>query len=164
MRNALLLCGLITLSPSVALGETVNVPAPAPYSYESSSVRQLKVRGSYGRYITFIGRTSNSWQGTDGYYNPGNPGYVSCTGYGGWTTCRRIGYVPPSYTPGTSGGAENRYFRYDLDCVDGTFDRKGDRLQGIRMRGWLSVTEDPVALMVARRYCPSIHSLPYYSD
>ena len=139
---------------------TVDVTAPSPYSYEDSSVKQLKIRGSYGRYITFIGRSTNSWQGTNGYYNPGNSGYVQCNSYGYSTTCNRVGYVAPSYTPGTSGGSSNRHYRYELDCKDGTFDRKGDRAQGIRKKGWMSVLEDPTALAVARKYCPVISSLP----
>ena len=139
---------------------TVNVQTPSPYSYEDSSVRQLKIRGQYGRYITFIGRSTNSCHGTNATYNPGNDGYVQCNSYGYSTTCNRVGYVAPSYTPGTSGGSSNRNYRYELDCKDGTFDRKGDRARGIRKKGWMSVMEDPTALAVARKYCPIISSLP----
>ena len=102
----------------------------------------------------------NSWQGTSGYYNPGSSGYVQCNSFGYSTTCNRVGYVAPSYTPGIRGGSVNRYYRYELDCKDGTFDRKGDRVQGIRRKGWMSVVEDPTALTVARKYCPIISSLP----
>ena len=139
---------------------TVNVSRPSQYSYEDSSVRQLKIRGKYGRYITFVGRSTNSWQGTNGNYNPGSQGYVQCNSIGYSTTCNRIGYVAPSYTPGRSGGSSNRHYRYELDCKDGTFDRKGDRARGIRKKGWMSVMEDPTALAVARKYCPMISTLP----
>ena len=102
----------------------------------------------------------NSWQGTSGYYNPGSSGYVQCNSFGYSTTCNRVGYVAPSYTPGIRGGSVNRHYRYELDCKDGSFDRKGDRVQGIRRKGWMSVVEDSTALTVARKYCPIISSLP----
>ena len=147
-------------APKPVEAGTVNVRRPSQYSYEDSTVRQLKIRGKYGRYITFVGRSTNSWHGTPGYYNPGSEGSVSCYSYGYSTTCNRVGYVAPSYTPGTRGGSSNRHYRYDLDCKDGTFDRKGDHAQGIRKKGWMSVLEDPTALAVARKYCPIISSLP----
>ena len=148
------------LIPVPAKSGTVNVTTPSPYSYRDTSVKQLKVRGKYGRYITFTGRSTNSWQGTSGNFNPGNDGYVSCTSYGSSTTCNRIGYVAPSYTPGTRGGSANKNYRYELDCRDMTFDRKGDRARGIRKKGWMSVSEDPTATAVAERYCPVISTLP----
>ena len=58
-------------NPIPAEAGTVDVTAPSPHSYGDSSVRQLKTWESCGRYITFIGRSTNSWQGTNGYYNPG---------------------------------------------------------------------------------------------
>ena len=138
----------------------VNVTAPSTFSYEDTSVKQLKIRGQYGRYITFRGRSTNSWEGTSGSYNSGSQGTVSCTSYGNSTSCNRTGYVAPSYTPGTSGGSTNRSYRYELDCRDMTFDRKGDRAKGIRKRGWMPVYEDPTASAVAEKYCPMISTLP----
>ena len=38
--------------------ETVAVSNPAPFSYEEETVKPLKIRGKYGRYLTFKGRTS----------------------------------------------------------------------------------------------------------
>ena len=152
--------GLPLLTALPASSGTVNVETPSTYSHQDTSVRQLKIRGRYGRYITFIGRSTNSWQGTSGYYNPGSQGSVSCSTYGSYTSCNRIGYVAPSYSPGTVGGSANRNYVYELDCRDLTFDRKGDKARGIRKRGWMSVLEDPTANAVAQRYCPIIDSLP----
>ena len=47
------------------------------FTYRKSTIRQLKIRGSYGRYITFWGRSVNDYSGTPGYYNPGSPGSIA---------------------------------------------------------------------------------------
>jgi hypothetical protein len=119
------------------LADIVDAPAPSQYNYNSATVKQLKVRNEYGRYITFAGKTNNSWRGTAGYCNPT---------YGCY--------------PGSASGSENRDFVYQLDCRDLTFDRKGDKARGIRKKGWASVNTDPVAEAVAREYCPQIETLP----
>ena len=146
---------------------TVNVAQPDPYNYDPDSVMQLKIRGSYGRYLTFIGKTVNTYTGTSGYMTPGSPGSVRCTtspGFGAYsssyTTCSRSGYVAPTYVPGTPGGVQNRKYRYELDCQDMTFDRKGDYAGGVVNKGWMSVDNDPTAQAVANKYCSRIHSLP----
>ena len=135
------------------------------HNYKPSSVRQMKVRGSYGRYISFVGTTLNEYAGKPASYNPGMPGRKVCnTTYGfnkqtKTTTCQQVGYVAPSYTPGTPGGVERRSFRYQLDCKDLTFDRKGD-FSGFGNKGWMGVDNDPTAQAVADRYCSAIDSLP----
>ncbi len=146
-----------------ALARRIELPSPAPYSFDESTVKRLKVRGEYGRYITFIGKSVNEYHGTSSSYDPGSPGSLRCTTYGTLTTCDRAGYRPPRYTPGSPGGFENRYFVYSLDCVDRTFDRKGDSLQGIFNKGWMNVLADPVAEVVADKYCPIIDSLPIHN-
>ena len=144
---------------------SVDVQRPNDNSYRPNSVRQQKVRGRYGRYITFIGTTLNDYTGTPASYNPGLPGrkvcntIISYNGKSKTTTCQRIGYIPPSYNPGTPGGVERRSFRYQLDCKDKTFDRKGD-FSGFGNKGWMNVSSDPTAQAVANRYCPHIDSLP----
>lgn len=152
--------GTALLASTPAVSGTVNVPTPSPYSYNDSSVRQLKIRGSYGSYITFYGRTVNSWEGTEGSYIEGSPGSLECTSYGLTTSCDRVGYIAPKYISGSSGGVENRSYRYELDCRDMTFDRKGDKAKGVRKKGWMPVSEDPTANAVAEKYCPIISSLP----
>lgn len=148
---------------------TVNVQEPSTYNYDAGSVSALEIRGSYGRYITFIGKTVNQYDGTPGYYNPGSPGRQVCStygstygtyGYGATTSCNTVGYVAPSYSPGTSAGVHHRNYRYELDCRDMTFDRKGDLARGMAMKGWMHVRNDPTAQDVANRYCPIIDSLP----
>ncbi|WP_186544533.1 hypothetical protein [Synechococcus sp. ROS8604] len=134
------------------------------FTYRNSSVRQLKIRGSYGRYLSFWGRSKNEYQGTSGSYNPGSAGSVNCTstsyGYGSTSTnCSRSGYVAPSYTPGTSGGIQARWFEYELDCRDRTYNRKGDKAKGLINKGWMDVYYDPTARAVADKYCPIINSL-----
>ena len=134
------------------------------FTYRNSSVSQLKIRGSYGRYLSFWGRSKNEYQGTSGSYNPGSAGSVNCTstsyGYGSTSTnCSRSGYVAPSYTPGTSGGIQARWFEYELDCRDRTYNRKGDKAKGLINKGWMDVYYDPTARAVADKYCPIINSL-----
>jgi len=169
-RGFLVLCGstlVSLLGPKISAGE-VAVPAPPRYSYDDEKVYQLKVRGSYGRYITFVGRTTNQYSGTPSYYNPGSPGTLNCAtnlyGTYGSTNCYRTGYVAPSYRAGTAAGTQQGQFRYELDCQDMTFDRKGDRLSGSSMKGWMDVSDDPTAAAVAKRFCPQASTLPkvYY--
>ena len=126
---------LITANP--AISETVNVTAPSIYSYNNASVKQLKIRGSYGRYIRFRGKKMNSWEGSNGSCHQGS--------------CKAA----------KSGGSNNRSYKYELDCRDMTFDRKGDRrnADGFK-KGWMSIREDPTASAVADKYCPMISSLP----
>jgi tetratricopeptide (TPR) repeat protein len=150
---------------------TVNVATPSEYNYLPKTVKQLKIRGSYGRYIQFIGKTNNAYDGTRGYYNAGSPGrqvcqtYINPMGYGGRTNCSTEGYVAPSYRPGTSGGVQAESFRYELDCKDMTFDRKGDLRDGSGWRkGWMNVSADPTAQAVANKYCGIIGSLPKSND
>ena len=143
----------------------VEVKSQGDYNYRANSVRQQMVRGSYGRYISFVGTTLNEYAGTPARYNPGSPGRRVCnTTYGfnnqnKTTTCQQVGYVAPSYTPGTPGGVERRSFRYQLDCKDLTFDRKGD-YSGFGNKGWMKVSTDPTAQAVADRYCATIDSVP----
>ena len=147
----------------------VEVKAKSDHNYRPNSVRQMKVRGSYGRYISFVGTTLNEYAGTPARYNPGMPGRKVCnTTYGfnnqnKTTSCQQVGYVAPSYTPGTPGGVERRSFRYQLDCKDLTFDRKGD-YSGFGNKGWMGVDNDPTAQAVADRYCTAIDSLPKEVD
>ena len=144
---------------------TVDVQAPNDNSYRPNSVRQQKVRGRYGRYIVFVGTTLNEYSGTPATYNPGSPGrkvcntVISYNGKNKTTTCQKVGYIAPSYNPGTPAGVERRSFRYQLDCKDRTFDRKGD-FSGFGNKGWMNISSDPTAQAVADRYCPQINSLP----
>ncbi len=143
--------------------KTISVPVPSPHSFESWSVKQLKVRDRYGRYITFVGRTPNVFGGSSGIYLPGSPGTTSCNTIGSYTSCSTTGYIAPTSIPGQPGGVQNKQFVYELDCQDMTFDRKGDlkNANGDKW-GWLDVIQDPTARAVADKYCPIIHTLPLY--
>ncbi|ABM78928.1 tetratricopeptide repeat protein [Prochlorococcus marinus] len=152
-------------SPEIESNENeVEVSAPSTYNYEKDSVRQLKIRGKYGRYLTFIGRTPNTYSGTSGSYSPGSGGTLNCSTYGSstyaTTNCYRTGYVAPSYTPARPGGTQHQRFRYELDCQDQTYNIKGDlKSAGGFKKGWMHVSNDPVASAVARKYCPVIDTL-----
>ena len=122
----------------ITYAAAVNVASHGPYSYEDSSIRQLKIRGKCGRWIAFIGRSTNSWYGPALSCNPGSQVYVSCKSYGYSITCDRIWYIAPSCAPGRSGGPLNRHHDYVLDCKDCTFDRKVGRARAICKEGWMS--------------------------
>lgn len=51
----------------------VEVRSQSDYNYKPNSLRQQKVRGSYGRYIRFVGTTLNEYAGTPARCNPGMP-------------------------------------------------------------------------------------------
>tara|TARA_B100000700_G_C14918709_1_gene795982 strand:- start:133 stop:1251 length:1119 start_codon:yes stop_codon:yes gene_type:complete len=165
MRVAGFFSFLIFALPSTLLAREIEVKEPASYSFYDNTILQIKVRGEYGRYLRFAGRTVNQYSGTPGIYKPGSPGSINCTDYGTSITCNRTGYKAPSYTPPKPGGIQRQGFLYDLDCVDGTFDRKGDYLSsGGGMKGWMSVHQDPVAKEVYSKYCRIIDELPKYVE
>jgi len=141
--------------PNAVSAETVVVPTPARFSYESDTVKQLKIRGDYGRYLTFRGRTDNEYEGTDGYYESEGQSYTECED----DNCKTF-WEPPTYIEGEESGIENKTFVYELDCRDKTFNRIGDRTGTGMKKGWMETLEDPVAMAVEKKYCPVIDSLP----
>ncbi len=145
--------------------ESDDVEVAEGFTYRKSTIKQLKIRDRYGRYITFWGRSINDYSGTPGYYNPGSPGSINCStnsfGSTATTYCNRTGYIAPSYSPGTQGGTQKRWFEYELDCRDRTYNRKGDISAGAFKKGWQDVYYDKTARAVADIYCPKINSLPY---
>ena len=74
--------------------QEIEVKAPPEHSFEQDSVLQLKIRGRYGRYITFKGRTKVSYKGTDSYTIGGGVGNTVCYG----STCSTY-YTPPTTIP-----------------------------------------------------------------
>ena len=141
--------------PNAVSAETIVVPTPARFSYESDTVKQLKIRGDYGRYLTFRGRTDNEYEGTDGYYESEGQSYTECED----DNCTTF-WEPPTYIEGEESGTENKTFVYELDCRDKTFNRIGDRTGTGMKKGWMETLEDPVAMAVEKKYCPVIDSLP----
>lgn len=139
------------------------------FGFREGSVRQASVRGTYGRYISFVGRSLNAYSGTPSTFVPGQPGYVDCS-YGGggnllgWSSggsCYGQTATESVVIPGEPGGTQGGVFEYLLDCKDKTFDRKGDLSSASGMKkGWMDISEDPVAAYVEYSYCPSIDILP----
>ena len=52
----------------------VVVDKPNDHEYRPESIQQQKVRGRYGRYLTFTGITLNAYEGTPAKWNPGQSG------------------------------------------------------------------------------------------
>lgn len=151
-----LLLATTTLWPAASVAEVVVVPLPSPYSYDSATLRQLNLSGTTGRYIGFIGHSVIDWPAEPARLDAGNPGTIRCNS----NNCWRDGYIAPTLRGGAPAGSLRHYFNYQLDCRDQTFDRIGDgRLPGNYERGWQPVLNDPVALAVARDWCPRIHEL-----
>ena len=142
------------------------------YSLNDSSVKQKKIRKSYGRYITFYGKTNNPFEGD---YIPEKPGFIDCDWGGSGSAYYDEDYGQGSWSSGGScygeegtsekiipGGIDKTFYKYTLDCQDRTFDRKGDRVSydGIAKKGWMNIWNDPTAVMAADIYCPIISNLP----
>ena len=156
LQNLIKLIPLIIIISSCSNNNEIKVKLPPDYSFERDTIRQLKIRGKYGRYLTFLGRTKVPYKGTDSYTIGGGMGNTTCYG----STCSTY-YTPPTTIPGTSGGIQHRTFEYELDCIDLTFNRIGDKhTAGGGNYGWMSVDRDPVASEVSKRFCPKINSLP----
>ena len=155
--GAALLVAATASWPALIKAAEVIVPVPSPYSYDNATLRQLNLRGSWGRYIGFTGHSVIEWPAVPAQLNAGNPGTIRCNG----DRCWREGYIAPTLRGGTPAGSLRHFFNYQLDCRDQTFDRIGDvRLPGHYPRGWQPVLNDPVALAVAREWCPRISELP----
>jgi len=154
MTRFLPLLTLLLAGPVMA--ETVVVPVPSPYSYESTSLRRLYLNNSSDRYLGFTGHTVIEYPARPARFNAGNPGTIRCSS----NRCWREGYVAPTLTGGTPAGSVRQSFQYELDCRDQTFNRIGDlRVPGNFPKGWQSVTTDPTALAVATAWCPRIQEL-----
>ena len=119
--------------PLVAGMRIINKQDPDSYGIKESTIRQELIRGEYGRYISFMGRSKNRYEGT-----------VTENFWGGYST------IP--------GGTEVGMFKYMLDCEDKTFDRKGDKLNAaaLIMKGWSDVSNDLTATYAAEYFCPRI--------
>ena len=144
------------------------------YSIDASSVKQQQIRGGFGRYIKFVGRTTNSYRGE---IIPGKEGFIDCDWGGSGSAYINKNYGSGSWSSGGScygeegrpekiiqGGVDRRYYKYSLDCVDKTFDRKGDREGhvGSLKKGWMKIGNDPTAILADALYCSSIDDLPKY--
>lgn len=139
------------------------------FSFRQDSVKKATIRGDSTRYLTFLGRSVNSYFGTSNYTIKGTPAVANC-GWGGsgskygWSSggsCSYNGGTPDRVIPGMPAGNEYKLFKYVLDCKDKTFDRKGDRITADGfMKGWLDISDDIVATAVADAYCPIIKHLP----
>tara|TARA_B100001989_G_scaffold81112_1_gene56041 strand:- start:1655 stop:2707 length:1053 start_codon:yes stop_codon:yes gene_type:complete len=142
------------------------------YALNDNSVKQKRIREKYGRYITFYGKTNNPYAGG---YIPEEPGYIDCDWGGSGSSfynedSGRGSWSSGGYCYGEEGkdaivipdGVDKKFYKYNLDCLDLTFDRKGDRVnyQGGVMKGWMTIENDPTAFMAAKIYCPIIKNLP----
>jgi len=148
------------------------------YGIQIKSLKQAIIRKKYGRYISFIGLTTNKYEGTSGYTIPGTPGYLDCSWGGGGSSYYNDGYASGSWSSGgycygqdgtdpievqgSPAGVQKDYFTYLLDCEDKTFDRKGDiAVSGsIYKKGWMEVKEDVTAIYAEGVFCPIISTLP----
>jgi hypothetical protein len=153
---------------------SINSEDPLGSAYLMDTVKQVKVRGSIGRYIEFKAISQNPYSGTPDVYVNGSPAQSQCSwggsgsnyGWrGGWSNsgnCWSTEGTPDRVYKGLPAGIQKKLFYYLLDCKDRTFDRKGDALDafGIEKKGWLDTTEDLIALEMHSAYCPIINALP----
>ena len=147
------------------------------YGIKINSLKQAKIRKRHGRYLSFMGKTTNKYSGTSSYTIPGTPGYLNCNWgssgnlygnsssfYGGYSSggnCYGREGTDPIYVPGKAAGVQKNFFKYLLDCEDKTFDRKGDiKTAGqIYRKGWMNIAEDRTALYAHGVFCPILPTL-----
>ena len=151
-----LTAGIASFVPAI-YAENVRVEGPSTYTYRDDTLANLRIRGSYGRYLRFIGRAPVQ---KSGYWLPGSPGGETCTFTPGFSW--KGGSREPTRNCSTSGGTSASYippstihqeWDYEIDCLEKTFDRRGDEL------AWMNINNDPVANTVFRKYCPKINTL-----
>lgn len=128
-----------------------------PFWYDENSIKQLRARGEYGRYLTFNGRTIfnaydyewGSGSATGSAWSGSNSASASVSGSG------------MSINATTRSGA----FTYHLDCKEGTADRLGDAQYAQEdTAGWFKVMKDRTAQAVYSKYCSRISELPLGGD
>ena len=128
-----------------------------PFWFDVNSVKQLRARGEYGRYLTFNGRT---------VFNAYDYGWSSGTFSGNALSennSTSISGVRSGLS--VSGTTRTGAFTYHLDCKEGTADRLGDSAYAQEdTAGWFPVVKDPTAQAVYTKYCKSISELPLGGD
>jgi hypothetical protein len=128
-----------------------------PFWYDEGSVKQMRVRGEYGRYLTFNGRT---------VFNAYDYGWSGGSVHGNAWSGGKSGSVSGFGSGFSIGGtARTGAFKYLLDCKEGTADRIGDADYAQEDTvGWFAVIKDPTAQAVYSKYCPRISELPQGGD
>ena len=150
---------LLVLVASAARAETIAVPVPSSYSYESTSLTRLTFGGSTSRYIGFTGHTTIILPAKPARFYAGKPGTIRCDR----DSCWREGYEAPYFVSGEPERSIRKFFDYQLDCKDRTFDRIGDAaVRGNFSKGWQSVNSDPTALAVETTWRLRIEELSIY--
>ena len=187
-------CARMIKYSRVVNGNRIFLPQKDGYSWDyaikEGSVKQVRIRNQYGRYLSFKARTLNEYAGISGYTIPGKPGYINCSwgssgswggsggfygnndfivggygqggGYSGGGDCYGEEGTDPIKVEGKAGGVEAEVYDYLLDCKDKTFDRKGDIADADRVfkKGWMKTNTEYNAKFVEETYCPMIKILP----
>jgi len=127
------------------------------------SIKAKKIRNKYGRYLTFFINLKIYQEPTTGYSSPGyrTPTYADTTIIGNTATTTITGgqIVGARNVPSTPGGNRFLGFQYTADCIDYTFDGKGDQM------GWQNVKNfrpDSVGGTIGQimdEFCPKINQL-----
>ena len=94
------------------------------------SIKAKKIKNKYGRYLTFFVDRRMYVEPTSGFSSPGyqTPSYAQTNIYGNTATTTITGgqTVGGINIPGTPGGIRFKGFPITADCIDYTFDAKGD--------------------------------------
>jgi len=133
-----------------------NTVAQPTYGWDPSTVRQ---KNSEGRYILFTGFTTITIPAkAERIIDPGKQGYIKCMGqpaipYDEYyasqmhNNCKVIDHREPVIEPAEPERLEKKFYQYEIDCLDRTFDRKAD------MRPWMQVSADPTAEAAVNALC-----------
>ena len=124
------------------------------------SVSKVRVRNTFGRYISYRGLTrwyKNPKAGSKGTYQEGlGTSTTNCSIYGDEASCKTRTYPNSKYTEGEPfepGGVRQSDLTYLIDCLTRRYFYKGD---------WYSI-EKSVPEAIANQYCSRIDNLPISS-
>ena len=127
---------------------------------DPSSVSKVKVRNTFGRYISYRGITrwyKNPKAGTKGTFKSGlGTSSTNCSIYGDKANCKTTSFPSGKYIAGEPldpGGVRQQDITYLIDCLTRRHFYKGD---------WYSI-ENSIPRAIANNYCSKIDSLPISS-
>ena len=141
----------------IAQAVSSNTVTEPIYGWNPSTVRQ---KNSSGRYILFTGFTTITIHAKpERIIDAGNQGTIVCPNrhpvpYDEYyashmpSDCKIYDHRDPVIEPAEPERLEKKNYRYEIDCLDRTFDRKNDR------KPWMHVDADPTAEAAANALCP----------
>ena len=132
------LLAALALPTAVSAEELIELKPINPHSYKKSTLVRWEANDK--RYLTFQGTSVI----TDCYGNMQRPELsLSCS-----VNPERFYRQRKAVSLVNKSGWKTVLFKYDVDCIEKTYNRKGD------VQNWHGLIVDQTPVLVAQKYCP----------